>query len=138
MFFDDWKWRQPNPEPQISDFQGATWQNPNARSVNPHMEGPQSAPTYGGTRTPTYDSKGYNTALERWQLLEDEEKKQQAIFQEMARGTPQQASLAPTGKIGGGNSSLKTSPFDVTARSKNTMQTLSDFDVPHFLKKWRY
>ena len=140
MFFDDWKWKlgQPNPEPQMSDFQGATWQNPNARSVNPHMIGPQSAPTYGGTRTTTYDSASYNTALERWQLLEDEKAKQQAIFQEMARGTPRQASLAPTGKIGGANANLKTTPFNVTARSKNTMQTLSDFDVPHFLKRWRY
>jgi hypothetical protein len=114
MFFDDWKWKlgQSNPEPQISDFQGATWQN--------------------------LDNVGYQRALGRWQALEDEKAKQQAIFQEMARGTPRQASLAPTGKIGGGNSSLEISPFDVTARSKNTMQTLSDFDVPHFLKKWRY
>lgn len=88
--------------------------------------------------TSTFDNVGYQRALGRWQALEDEKVKQQAIFQEMARGTPRQASLAPTGKIGGANANLKTTPFNVTARSKNTMQTLSDFDVPHFLKRWRY
>ena len=142
MFFDDWKWKlgQSNPEPQISDFQGATWQNPNARSVNPHMIGPQSAPTYGGTRTPTFDNVGYQRALGRWQALEDEKAKQQSIFQDMAMGTPQQASLAATGKIGGANANLKTTPYDVTARGKSPMSTLSDFNVPDypFLKRWRY
>jgi hypothetical protein len=58
----------------------------------------------------------------------------------MAMGTPQQASLAATGKIGGANANLKTTPYDVTARGKNPMSTLSDFNVPDypFLKRWRY
>jgi len=141
MFFDDWRWKlgQPNPKPQISDFQGATWQNPNARSVSPHILGPQSAPTYGGTRTPTYDSVGYNTALERWQLLEDEDAKQQALWQEMALGTPSQTS-APRGAVVGKPTDLKTSIFDVSSGPKNTMATLEDFNVPDypFLKRWRY
>jgi hypothetical protein len=139
--FDDWKWKwgQPNPEPQMSDFQGATWQNPNARSVNPHIPGPQSAPTYGGTRTPTYDSAGYNTAHDRWQLLEDEKAKQQALFQEMALGTPSQTSAAQGGSVGK-PTDLKTSIFDVSSGPKNTMATLEDFNVPDypFLKRWRY
>ena len=138
--FDDWKWKwgQSNPKPQISDFQGATWQNPNARSVNPHIPGPQSAPTYGGTRTPTYDSAGYNTALERWQQLEDEDAKQQALWQEMALGTPSQTSAAQGGSVGK-PTDLKTSIFDVSSGPKNTMATLEDFNVPDypFLKRWR-
>jgi hypothetical protein len=142
MFFDDWKFKlgQPNPEPQISDFQGATWQNPNAQSVNPHMIGPQSAPTYGGARTPTFDNVGYQRALSRWETLEDEKAKQQAIFQEMAMGTPQQATSAPTGKFGGGGNSFKIEPQNVSAMSKNSMAQLSDFNVPDypFLKKRRF
>ena len=133
MFFDDWKWKlgQNNPEPQMSTFQGFQ-KNPNAQAVTGEYK-----PI--NTYTPTYDSAGYNRALERWKLLEDEERKQQAIFQDMAMGTPQQASLAQMGaKKGGGNSNLEITPFGVTAMRKNTRPTLSDFDVPHFLKKWRY
>ena len=141
MLFDDWKWKfgRPNPEPQMSDFQGATWQNPNARSVNPHIPGQQLAPTYGGTRTPTYDSAGYNTALGRWQQLEDEKAKQQALYQEMALGTPSQTSAAQGGKFGK-PTDLKTSIFDVSSGPKNTMATIEDFNVPDipFLKRWRY
>ena len=135
--FDNWKWKfgQPNPEPQMGDFQGMQ-KNPNVQSISPHINRPQS-PTYGNVNT--YDSAGYNTALGRWQKIEDEKAKQQALFKEMAMGTPQQASLAATGKVGGGNANLKTTPFDVTARGKNPMSTLSDFNVPDypFLKRWR-
>ena len=139
MFDWKWKWGQPNPEPQMSDFQGATWQNPNARSVNPHIPGQQLAPTYGGTRTPTYDSAGYNTAYDRWRQLEDEDAKQQALWQELALGTPSQTS-APPGAVVGKPTNLKTSIFDVSSGPKNTMATLEDFNVPDypFLKRWRY
>ena len=136
MFFDDWKWKlgQNNPEPQMSDFQGMQ-KNPNVRSISPHINRPQS-PTYGNVNT--FDNVGYQRALGRWESLEDEKAKQQAIFQDMAMGTPQQASGAATGKVGGGNANLEITPFGVTAMRKNTRPTLSDFDVPHFLKKWRY
>jgi len=137
----DWKWKfgQSNPKPQMGDFQGATWQNPNARSVNPHIPGQQLAPTYGGTRTPTYDSAGYNTAYDRWRQLEDEDAKQQALWQELALGTPSQTS-APPGAVVGKPTNLKTSIFDVSSGPKNTMATLEDFNVPDypFLKRWRY
>lgn len=140
MLFDDWKWKlgQSNPEPQMSDFQGATWQNPNARSVNPHIPGQQLAPTYGGTRTPTYDSAGYNTALGRWQQIEDEKAKQQALFQEMALGTPSQTS-APSGVKVGQPLNIKPSTLNPSAVPKSALAQLSDFKVPGypFLGRWR-
>lgn len=135
--FDDWKWKfgQPNPEPQIGAFQGMQ-KNPNVRSISPHIIGPQS-PTYGNVNT--FDEAGYNTALDRWGQIEDEKAKQQALFQEMALGTPSQTSAAQGGSVGK-PTDLKTSIFDVSSGPKNTMATLEDFNVPDypFLKRWRY
>ena len=76
MFFDDWKWKlgQSNPEPQMSDFQGMQ-KNPNVQSISPHINRPQS-PIYGNVNT--FDNVGYQRALGRWQLLEDEDAKQKA------------------------------------------------------------
>ena len=134
--FDDWKWKfgQPNPEPQIGAFQGMQ-KNPNVQSISPHINRPQS-PTYGNVNT--FDEAGYNTALDRWEQIEDEKAKQQALFQEMALGTPSQTSAAQGGSVGK-PTDLKTSIFDVSSGPKNTMATLEDFNVPDypFLKRWR-
>jgi|TARA_R110000765_G_C18612510_1_gene570610 hypothetical protein len=134
--FDDWKWKfgQPNPEPQIGAFQGMQ-KNPNVQSISPHINRPQS-PTYGNVNT--FDEAGYNTALDRWGQIEDEKAKQQALFQEMALGTPSQTSAAQGGSVGK-PTDLKTSIFDVSSGPKNTMATLEDFNVPDypFLKRWR-
>ena len=135
--FDDWKWKfgQPNPEPQIGAFQGMQ-KNPNVQSISPHINRPQS-PTYGNVNT--FDEAGYNTAYGRWEQIEDEKAKQQALFQEMALGTPSQTSAAQGGSVGK-PTDLKTSIFDVSSGPKNTMATLEDFNVPDypFLKRWRY
>ena len=134
--FDDWKWKfgQPNPEPQIGAFQGMQ-KNPNVQSISPHINRPQS-PTYGNVNT--FDEAGYNKAYGRWEQIEDEKAKQQALFQEMALGTPSQTSAAQGGSVGK-PTDLKTSIFDVSSGPKNTMATLEDFNVPDypFLKRWR-
>ena len=131
--FDDWKWKwgQSNPEPQMSTFQGFQ-KNPNAQSVAGEYK-----PI--NTYTPTYNEAGYNTAYDRWRQLEDEDAKQQALWQELALGTPSQTS-APPGAVVGKPTNLKTSIFDVSSGPKNTMATLEDFNVPDypFLKRWRY
>ena len=87
----------------------------------------------------TFDNVGYQRALSRWEKLEDEKAKQQAIFQDMAMGTPQQATSAATGRFGGGGNSFEIEPQNVSAMSKNSMAQLSDFNVSDypFLKKWR-
>jgi hypothetical protein len=175
--FDDWKWKfgQPNPEPQMSDFMigkptsgiqtqtGALQRVQNSRVYDDGSgQHPGEESGYGITRFKpfegdgfswthdpmankdrykprTYDSAGYNTALGRWQKIEDEKAKQQALFQEMALGTPSQTSAAQGGSVGK-PTDLKTSIFDVSSGPKNTMATLEDFNVPDipFLKRWRY
>jgi hypothetical protein len=153
--FDDWKWKwgQPNPEPQMSDFQGAMPGTINPANTAAHAVTKASSPGRLGTiiatdfaggaaytpGQPTYDSAGYNTAYDRWRQLEDEDAKQQALWQEMALGTPSQTSAAQGGSVGK-PTDLKTSIFDVSSGPKNTMATLEDFNVPDypFLKRWRY
>jgi len=172
--FDDWKWKfgQPNPEPQTSDFFTVGKPTSGVQTQTGAMRGLREIPLYatGGSgmhpgkesgygitrfdpsggwdfdpmankdryKPRTYDSAGYNTAYGRWQQIEDEKAKQQALWQELALGTPSQTS-APPGAVVGKPTDLKTSIFDVSSGPKNTMATLEDFNVPDipFLKRWR-
>ena len=114
----------------ISQGRGASWANPNARSVNPHMEGKQLAPTYGGTRTPSTQYTADEIAALKLEYDNDEALRQDKLdkMSQLAQGQGGGGG-GVSGKIVGDGGDLNIQQVAME-RGKDGFPTLADFEQP--------
>lgn len=114
----------------ISQGRGASWENPNARSVNPHMEGKQLTPTYGGTRTPSTQYTADEIAALKLEYDTDEALRQDKLdkMSQLAQGQGGGGGGVSASKVGNaGNLDVEHISME---RSKDGFPTLADFEQP--------
>jgi len=114
----------------ISRGRGASWENPNARSVNPHMEGEQLAPTYGGTRTPSREYTADEIAALKLEYDNAEALRQDKLdkMSQLAQGKGGSGGGVRGQIVGdGGDLNIQHTPME---RGKDGFPTLADFEQP--------
>ena len=114
----------------ISRGRGASWENPNARSVNPHMEGKQLAPTYGGTRTPSREYTADEIAALKLEYDNAEALRQDKLdkMSQLAQGKGGSGGGVRGQIVGdGGDLNIQHTPME---RGKDGFPTLADFEQP--------
>ena len=114
----------------ISQGRGASWGNPNARSVNPHMEGEQLAPTYGGTRTPSREYTADEIAALKLEYDNAEALRQDKLdkMSQLAQGKGGSGG-GVRGQIVGDGGDLNIQQVAMN-RGKDGFPTLADFEQP--------
>ena len=114
----------------ISQGRGASWENPNARSVNPHMEGEQLAPTYGGTRTPSREYTADEIAALKLEYDNAEALRQDKLdkMSQLAQGKGGSGGGVRGQIVGdGGDLNIQHTAMN---RGKDGFPTLADFEQP--------
>ena len=113
----------------ISQGRGASWGNPNARSVNPHMEGGQ-APTYGGTRTPSREYTADEIAALKLEYDNAEALRQDKLdkMSQLAQGKGGSGGGVRGQTVGDDDDlNIQHTPME---RGKDGFPTLADFEQP--------
>ena len=114
----------------ISQGRGASWENPNARSINPHMEGKQLPPTYGGARTPSTQYTDNEIAALKLEYDTDEALRQDKLdrMSQLAQGQGGGGGGVSASKVGNaGNLDVEHTPM---MRGEDGFPTLADFEQP--------
>jgi hypothetical protein len=121
----------------ISQGRGASWENPNARSVNPHMEWKQLAPTYGGTRTPSREYTADEIAALKLEYDNAEALRQDKLdkMSQLAQGKGGSGG-GVRGQIVGDGGDLNIQQVAMN-RGKDGFPTLADFEQPLHPFLWK-